>query len=49
MIFTGMVIAFMLFCVAVVVWAVRLWRRQRRQVTALEAAWALTTDEPVRP
>ncbi len=35
--------------VAYAAWLYCLPRRARRQVDALEAAWALTADEPGRP
>ena len=50
-VFAGIFAAYALFAVAVVGWVLWLYlqpRRARRQVDALEAAWALDVDEPVR-
>jgi hypothetical protein len=50
-IFTALFIAYALLLIAVVAWiAWLMWstpRRERVQVDELEAAWALTADEPV--
>lgn len=47
-VFAGIFAAYALFAVAVVAWVWWLWhqpRRERKQVDALEAAWALTDDD----
>ena len=52
MVFAAIFAAYALFAVAVTGWVYWLWcqpRRERRQVDALEAAWALTADEATRP
>ena len=52
MIFTAIFAAYALLVLATVAWIVRFVltapRRERRQVDALEAAWALDSDEAVR-